>query len=52
MVVQYTKGLSESLKLFTINWAHKSTLKVIIPSQNLLVTPSDKDTITQKSGVI
>ena len=52
MVVAYTKGLSESFR----NSLSKHWIKVHFKEgntiKNLLVVTKDKDTITQKSGVI
>ena len=52
MVVPYTRGLSEILK----NIYGKHGIKVHFKGgniiKNFLAAPKDKDTITQKSGVI
>ena len=52
MVVPYTKGLSESFK----NICGKVEMQVNVKAGNtiksLLVTPKDRDNITQKSGPI
>ena len=52
MVVSYTKGLSESFKNICGDMEIQVYVKGRNTMRNLLADPKDKDTITEKSGVV
>ena len=52
IVVPYTKGLSEIIKMWARNMVHMYTLKGGRTIKDLLVAPKDKDHITKVSSII
>ena len=54
MVVPYTKDLSKSFKRFAAGWGLRPISRVLPGGNTIknLMAPKDRDTITQKDGVI
>ena len=52
IVVPYTKGLTESIKIFCKKYGRQVYFKGGSTIKDLLLAPKDKDPITKKSGII